>query len=74
MATAREFIAAAFEELPKFREDVESFPGPCVQIRFLADIAQNSNDSRRLAIGRSLRGCIPAATHQLASVVVPRVT
>jgi hypothetical protein len=43
MATAREFIEAAVEELPEAREDVESFEGlPYVQIGILAEIAQRA--------------------------------
>lgn len=43
MATAREFIAAALDELPEVREDAESFEGlPNVQIGTLAEIAQRA--------------------------------
>jgi len=42
-ATAREFIAAAIEELPEARADVESFDGlPYVQTGLLAEIAQGA--------------------------------
>ena len=46
-ATAREFIAAAIEELPEARADVESFDGlPYVQTGLLAEIAQRAKGAR----------------------------
>jgi hypothetical protein len=43
MATPQEFVAAAVEELPEAKEDVESFDGlPYVQIGCLAAIAQRA--------------------------------
>ena len=43
MATPLEFVAAAVEELPQAREDVESFDGlPYIQIGCLAEIAQRA--------------------------------
>jgi hypothetical protein len=43
VATTQEFIAAALEELPEAREDVEFVDGlPHLQIHVLADIAQRA--------------------------------
>ena len=43
MATRRQFIAAAVEELPEAQKDVDSFDGlPYVQIGCLAEIAQRA--------------------------------
>jgi hypothetical protein len=43
MATSREFIAAALQELPEARDDAGSFEGlPHVQISALAEIAQRA--------------------------------
>ena len=55
MATPQAFIAAAVEELPEAREEVESFDGlPHVQIGLSAEIAQRAKGT---ATGRNTSKC-----------------